>query len=405
MSRLLIGLAAACACSALLLAPVAPGQDGTEQKKRAVDSKIDRLQDKIDRARAKEGVLSSQIAEVTSKIRALEQDVGAAEVRLDQLEGVLALHQRKLDRLNELLFTQTSRLVFLKRQHEAATERLNKRVVEIYTSDPTEPLTVVLEAASFGEMLDQLEFLDTIGRQDEKIALEVKRAKISMRETRDATRRTRNQERETRNEVAARTEEQRAVRDRLAWSQRELATARRDKSEALATTRGTREEFLREVEGLLAQSAELAAKIQAAQTAAASSSPSSGTPMTSAPSASGFVWPVQGILTSSFGWRWGRMHEGIDIAVGNGTPVVSSAAGTVIVAGWMGGYGNLVVVDHGNGIATAYAHNTSVAVGVGQTVAQGQVIAYSGNTGNSTGPHVHFEVRVNGGAVDPLGYL
>jgi murein DD-endopeptidase MepM/ murein hydrolase activator NlpD len=401
MSRLLIGLAAACACSALLLAPTAPGQDGTEQRKRAVDSKIDRLQDKIDRARAKEGVLSSQIAEVTAKIRALEDDVGAAEVRLDQLEGVLALHQRKLDRLNELFFTQTSRLIFLQRQHKAAIVRLNKRVVEIYTSDPTEPLTVVLEAASFGDMLDQLEFLDTIGRQDEKIAREVEEAKISMRETREATRRTRNQQRETRNEVAARTEEQRAVRDELAWSQRQLATARRDKSEALSETRATREEYLHEVEGLLAQSAALAAKIQAAQSAAASSS----TPMTSAPSASGFVWPVQGILTSYYGWRWGRMHEGIDIAVGSGTPVVASAAGTVIVAGWMGGYGNLVVVDHGNGIATAYGHNTSLAVGVGQSVAQGQVVAYSGNTGNSTGPHVHFEVRVNGGAVDPLGYL
>ncbi|HWN21640.1 MAG TPA: peptidoglycan DD-metalloendopeptidase family protein [Gaiellaceae bacterium] len=403
MSRLLIGLAAACACSALLLAPTAPGQDGTEQKKRAVDSKIDRLQDKIDRARAKEGVLSSQIAEVTSKIRALEDDVGAAEVRLDQLEGVLALHQRKLDRLNELFFTQTSRLIFLQRQHKAAIQRLNKRVVEIYTSDPTEPLTVVLEAASFGDMLDQLEFLDTIGRQDEKIAREVERAKISMRETREATRRTRNQQRETRNEVAARTEEQREVRDQLAWSQRQLATARRDKSDALRSTRATREEYLHEVEGLLAQSAALAAKIQAAQSAAASSS--SSTPMTSAPSASGFVWPVQGILTSYFGWRWGRMHEGIDIAVGSGTPVVASASGTVIVAGWMGGYGNLVVVDHGNGIATAYGHNTSIAVGVGQSVGQGQVVAYSGNTGNSTGPHVHFEVRVNGGAVDPLGYL
>ena len=402
MSRLLIGLAAACACSALLLAPVAPGQDGTEQKKRAVDSKIDRLQDKIDRAKAKEGVLSSQIAEVTAKIRALEDDVGAAEVRLDRLEGVLALHQRKLDQLNELFFTQTSRLVFLQTQHKAAIERLNKRVVEIYTSDRAEPLTVVLEAASFGDMLDQLEFLDTIGRQDEKIALEVERAKIAMRETREATRKTRNQQRATRNEVAARTEEQREVRDRLAWSQRQLATARRDKNEALASTRATREEYLHEVEGLLAQSAALAAKIQAAQSAAASSS---STPMTSAPSAAGYVWPVQGILTSYFGWRWGRMHEGIDIAVGSGTPVVASAAGTIIVAGWMGGYGNLVVVDHGNGIATAYGHNTSVAVGVGQSVAQGQVIAYSGNTGHSTGPHVHFEVRVNGGAVDPLGYL
>jgi murein DD-endopeptidase MepM/ murein hydrolase activator NlpD len=99
------------------------------------------------------------------------------------------------------------------------------------------------------------------------------------------------------------------------------------------------------------------------------------------------------------------MHDGIDLAVPSGTAVVASAAGTVIYAGWMGGYGNLVVVDHGGGIATAYGHNTGVTVGQGQQVAQGQLIAYSGNTGNSTGPHVHFEVRVNGGAVDPLGYL
>ena len=154
-------------------------------------------------------------------------------------------------------------------------------------------------------------------------------------------------------------------------------------------------------EGLLAQSAQLAARIQAAQSAAASSS----TPVRSTASASGFIWPAHGVLTSPFGWRWGRMHEGIDIAVGSGTPVVASASGVVIVAGWMGGYGNLVVVDHGNGISTAYGHNTSVAVGFGQAVAQGQLIAYSGNTGHSTGPHIHFEVRINGAAVDPLGYL
>ena len=88
----------------------------------------------------------------------------------------------------------------------------------------------------------------------------------------------------------------------------------------------------------------------------------------------------------------------MDIAVANGTPVVAAKAGVVIVAGWMGGYGNLVVIDHGGGVATAYGHNTSVTVGVGQQVEQGQLIAYSGSTGHSTGPHVHFEVRINGSA-------
>ena len=99
------------------------------------------------------------------------------------------------------------------------------------------------------------------------------------------------------------------------------------------------------------------------------------------------------------------MHEGIDIAVPTGTPVQAAQSGRIIFAGWMGGYGNLVVIDHGGGLSTAYGHNSSIAVGNGQSVSQGQVIAYAGSTGNSTGPHVHFEVRVNGAPVDPLGYL
>jgi murein DD-endopeptidase MepM/ murein hydrolase activator NlpD len=116
-------------------------------------------------------------------------------------------------------------------------------------------------------------------------------------------------------------------------------------------------------------------------------------------------WPVSGSVTSGFGYRWGRMHEGVDIAVGQGTAVQAAGAGTVIYAGWLGGYGNLAVVDHGNGLSTAYAHNSSLVSAVGQSVAAGEVIAYSGSTGHSTGPHVHFEVRLNGDAVDPLGYL
>jgi len=395
---LLIGFALACT---LLISAPASGEPGLGERKNRVDAKIERLEGRIDAVREREGVLSSQIEVVTGEIRALQGDVDAASTRLNDLEGVLALHRRKLDHLNELFRLQTSKLVFLQRQHKAATARLNKRLVEIYTSEATEPLTVVLEAASFGDMLDQLEFLNDIGSQDEKIATEVEAAKVEVRETRDATRITRNEVAETTRLVASRTAEQRRVRDRLAWSQRQLATARREKSEALSSTRGQREEYLHEVEGLLAQSAALSAKIRAAQSAAASS-PS---PVRSQVSTSGYIWPAHGVLTSSFGWRWGRLHEGIDIAVGNGTSVVAAASGTVIVAGWMGGYGNLVVVDHGNGVSTAYGHNTGVAVSVGQGVAQGQLIAYSGNTGNSTGPHIHFEIRINGAPTDPLGYL
>jgi murein DD-endopeptidase MepM/ murein hydrolase activator NlpD len=382
----------------LAVVPLASGQESASRQKEIVDGRINALERKIEAAREQEGVLSAEIEAVTDRIDALQNDVDSANARLDQLETVLALHQRRLDRLNRLYALQTRRLMFLQREHKEAIARLSKRLVQIYTSERTSEISVVLDAGSFSDMLDQLELLDTIGRQDERIAREVEDAKLQMQETRNATRRTRRQVAATTKEVAARTAEQRAVRDRLAWSQRELATARRDKRETLADVREDKDHAVAHMAELQAQSASLAAKIRSAQSSAAYVT-------TGAPSASGFVWPVHGVLTSYYGWRWGRMHEGIDLAVPNGTPVVASAAGTVIVAGWMGGYGNLVVVDHGGGVATAYAHNTSVTVGPGQQVAQGQLIAYSGNTGNSTGPHVHFEVRVNGAAVDPLGYL
>jgi murein DD-endopeptidase MepM/ murein hydrolase activator NlpD len=99
------------------------------------------------------------------------------------------------------------------------------------------------------------------------------------------------------------------------------------------------------------------------------------------------------------------MHEGIDLGVGYGTPIRAAASGTVIYCGWAGGYGNLVVIDHGGSLATAYGHQSAIAASCGQAVSQGQVIGYVGSTGHSTGPHLHFEVRINGAAVDPLGYL
>jgi murein DD-endopeptidase MepM/ murein hydrolase activator NlpD len=391
-----LGIALACL---LLVASTASGQD-IGARKQMIDGRIDILQRKIEAARQREGVLTSEIEVVSDKIHQLQDDVDSASARLNELEAVLALHQRKLDRLNQLYQVQTRKLVFLQRQHKAATKRLNKRVVEIYTTEPTSTLNVVLESSSFSELLDQLDFLNEIAAQDEKVTREVKRAKEQMQEVRNATRKTRKQVAATTREVAARTLEQRAVRDRLAWDQRELATARRDKRATLANVREDKADALEHMRSLQEQSATLAARIRSAQ----SSSPVVPGP-TGEPSAAGFIWPVHGVLTSGYGWRWGRMHEGIDLAVPVGTPVVAAAAGTVIVAGWLGGYGNLVVVDHGNGLSTAYGHNTSVTVGVGQFVAQGQLVSYSGSTGHSTGPHVHFEVRVNGTAVDPLGYL
>ncbi len=118
-----------------------------------------------------------------------------------------------------------------------------------------------------------------------------------------------------------------------------------------------------------------------------------------------FKYPVYGRLTSGYGARWGTTHKGLDLAAPYGTPVKASDGGTVIFAGWGNGYGNLVKIDHGNGFVTYYGHNSRLAVSVGQKVAQGEVIAYVGSTGDSTGNHVHFEIRKNGIACNPLNYL
>src|SRR5207237_9307885 len=119
-------------------------------------------------------------------------------------------------------------------------------------------------------------------------------------------------------------------------------------------------------------------------------------------SLAGFIWPVHGPVTSEFGPRWGGFHSGIDIGADIGTPIHSAKRGVVSFAGWNdGGYGNFVIIDHGDGTATAYAHQTQVGCSVGQVVAQGQTIGYVGSTGNSTGPHLHFEIRVNGVAQNP----
>jgi murein DD-endopeptidase MepM/ murein hydrolase activator NlpD len=114
---------------------------------------------------------------------------------------------------------------------------------------------------------------------------------------------------------------------------------------------------------------------------------------------------VNGPVVSPFGYRWGRLHAGIDIAVPYGTPIHAATAGTVVLAGWVGGYGNYTCIDHGGGLATCYAHQSSYAVSQGASVGQGEVIGYVGCTGHCFGPHLHFEVRINGTPVDPLGYL
>jgi murein DD-endopeptidase MepM/ murein hydrolase activator NlpD len=381
----------------LLVAGTAAGDPGTDKAR--IDGRIDTLRGRASAADRKAGVLTEQLSAVAGQVRELEAGVRAQQARLSVLQGQLAGARARLTTLDGTIARQTDRLERLRGEYRVALSRLERRVRELYMTDGPDALAFVLGTASFADLIDNLDLLDRIGQQDERIAARVKASRDGVADARRRTRAARVEAAHVEAAVASATAEQQGVVSRLVASRDALVAARREKTTTLASIREDRESTLAEIDALEEQSAALAERIRQAQQQA-----SAATVVVRAGSGA-VAWPVSGSVTSGFGIRWGRMHEGIDIAVAEGTPVRAAAAGTVIYAGWLGGYGNLVVVDHGNGLSTAYAHNSSLGVGVGQSVAAGEVVSYSGNTGNSTGPHVHFEVRVNGSAVDPLGYL
>ena len=381
----------------LVVAGPAAADDPIDEKA-AVDARIASLQAQIAESKQKEGVLTTQLSAVVDELEDAQAAVDSAESSLDGLEAELTDARDELDRLTQLLEVQTRRLERLRAEYGKAVAILEARVRTAYIEEPPDMLAFLVSASSFDDLIDNVEFLTRIGQQDQRIAHQVERAKSRAASERRATIGTKRLQVAAVSVIAARTDEARIARDHLAEDRDRLAAVESLKASALADTRESRAEYLHEVEALAAQSAALADAIRKAQEDAGSTG-------TGQPSAAGLIWPCDGPVVSGFGMRWGRMHEGIDIGCAYGTPNRAAAAGTVIHAGWMGGYGNLVVVDHGNGLSTAYAHASSILVGVGQTVAQGETVSLVGSTGNSSGPHLHFEVRINGVAVDPLLYL
>ena len=368
---------------------------GYGDQKASVDAKIAALHSKIARSQAKAAALSSQIGSLTTQIHALDRRVGDVSAQLSALESDLALHQRRLDKLDALFHVQTVRFHYLKRQYALSLERLNLRLVDIYKSNQPTAVDVVLQSKSFSDVMDQLDYLSTIASQDKSIALAVAAAKHQVTVQRKRTQTLRRGVKQETTVIDARVQQAAILRGELLSSQSKLAGARAGKNRALVVTQSQVQDEINESRALEAASAALAAKLR---------DNGGGSP----PVAGGngtFQWPVSGPITSPFGMRWGTLHPGVDIGVPTGTPIHAAGSGTVIWCGWMSGYGNLVMIDHHNGLATLYGHQERVAVACGQDVTTGEVIGYSGCTGFCTGPHVHFEVRANGTPVDPLGYL
>jgi murein DD-endopeptidase MepM/ murein hydrolase activator NlpD len=316
--------------------------------------------------------------------------------KLDALERDLRLQQERLNRIRALYRFQSEQLDSFQHEYNLSIGLLNQRLIQMYESEDedTSTLDVLLSSKSLGDFLDQVDYVRHIDSQDVVITKQVHGARDRWRSVRAKTKVTKERVETVTRTIAVRTSEVRAQKERLLISEKGLSQLKGRKRTQLASVQQSKAEFLHEVAGLQASSAQVTAQLQTASSSYSSS-----------PSSSGLIWPVNGPVVSGFGMRWGRMHEGIDIAVGYGTPIHAAASGTVVYSGWMSGYGNFVIIDHGGGMATAYGHQSSIAAGNGQSVSQGQVIGYVGCTGHCFGPHLHFEVRINGSPVDPLGYL
>jgi len=382
-------------CLVVLLVIATPAGADIVDKKQSVDSRIASLHDRVEAAKQKEAALQAEIDSVSGRIRDLEHQVGDVSLQLAPLEHELELRELKLNRLNALFEVQTRRLTFLRAEYRIAIGRYNRRLVAAYETGRPDELSVLLASRSFSAMLDGLDYIKLVTQHDREITAEVKAARDEVAAARERTKAARADMYRQAKIVAVRVHQVRVLRDQLLASKGELVGAQGRKRAALASLSAQERADAEEIDALQQVSAELAAKIRAAQSHSTVTRTGSGA----------LIWPVNAPITSSFGWRWGRMHEGIDLGAAYGSPIAAAAAGTVIYAGWLGGYGNLTVIDHGGGLSTAYGHQSSIGVSVGQHVEQGETIGNVGSTGHSTGPHLHFEVRVNGQAVDPLGYL
>jgi murein DD-endopeptidase MepM/ murein hydrolase activator NlpD len=375
--RLMLALSCALAvCACALLGGSASGQ--------SLQQKLNTTQNKLSHVRNHAGVLttrisheSAQLQRLTTQVAALRNREAAVAAELSQKEAELNQAQARLDALKQHL-------------HEAI-QILEQRLVAVYESSRPDLITVLLQAHGFQDLLARTQYIETLQQDDNDVVSRV-------RELRNEMQVTVNTVREARDEIAARKQELDATRARLKQRTTQLATARQKQHTSLMQVRKQQDDL----EGDLSDISQKIAEQLSAGTGALPAGPIQA-------GGHGLIWPVNGPITSGYGPRnigsGYEFHPGIDIGVPTGTPIRAAAAGTVTIAGPEGGYGNYTCIDHGGGLSTCYGHQERFLVSTGQQVAQGQIIGLSDCTGYCLGPHLHFEVRINGQTTDPLGYL
>ena len=365
-----------------------------------LDDQVQDLQGQIDSSRLEQENWQQVIEDVSAKLKQIQADLDAANARLQSIRSRQA-------EINAQIVQTQNEIVKMEAYLKTRQNVLNRRVRAIYMHGQLNYLEVILGANSFSDFANRVELLKRVIRSDYNLILEIQKQKAAIEAKKAQLEEDKRQldalaaeAEKTQKEIASKKAEQQKVLDAAKSNKAAAAQMEQDLNAQLASVRNLIQQRLAAAE----------AARQAAQQAS-SDEGGGGSDDNYVQGTGAMGWPCSGPITSPFGYRTHPIfgttifHAGIDIGVDYGTPIHAADSGVVVYSGWISGYGNAVIIDHGGGVSTLYGHNQSLAVSEGQSVSKGSVIAYAGSTGNSTGPHCHFEVDVNGSPVNPMGYL
>jgi murein DD-endopeptidase MepM/ murein hydrolase activator NlpD len=335
--------------------------------------------------------IQNQLATEKEKLKLTKVQEQRALSGLYVVRRDLSKAKKNLSNAKSKVFNNESRITLLKNEYDESRKKvsltnkeLRRRIVEIYKSGSANLLDLIFASRSMSDFINRSYYFGRVIEYDAKLIGDIRVQLDNMVRTKS--------------ELESTTHEIRGLVRDIEQDKRRISAAEIAKARVYSTLKERRMEYERRVSKLEASSNEIERFVQSR---GATKTVSSGK----------FSWPLMGRITSRFGFRvhplWGRrsLHTGLDIAAPYGKPIMAADTGEVIFAGWWDGYGKAIVIDHGRAYTTVYGHMSRLYMQVGQRVEKGQVIGLVGSTGYSTGPHLHFEIRVNGRPVDPLPYL
>ena len=383
----------------LIVALTVPvGAQTDEEKLTDVEQEIATLNQQIKAQKQVKDQRAAAVVEVASRLEELHEQITEVQGRVDSKQLDIADQEAELADLESTLSSLEAQIARTQLEVRQTREMVQERAVDLYMSRSLNVGGILLAVDEMADVSVGLEYAGQVIEDSEALIrrLEVLEHQEELQQQQVETNKKRSQE------ILASLEIERRglVADRTLLEEKEAEVV--GELDAVRDLLAEVQSDINEVEGELTalerEQDKIEAAIRAAQTAGGEKLGS-------------LRWPVAGSLSSPFGYRTHpisgvrKLHTGVDISVGAGVRIVAAGPGRVILASWYGGYGNAVVIDHGAGLSTLYAHQSSIAVSVGQSVADGEVIGYVGSTGYSTGPHLHFETREFGTPVDPMPFL